>query len=136
VLSQLINQTYQFNLDEKKVDFFKVKNKLSSNYSGETIDQIFNKISNSRAFNNLNKYRNCSVHRRQIFIWEEFRSVRHTNGYNISSTEPGTETIRIICDNPYDLNPKIIQKREIPQYLIKQRKYILKEINEIIKLLP
>ena len=63
--------------------------------------------------------------------------VRHTEGYVVSSTQDNLqEVIRIICDNPYDINPKIKQERQIPEYLEKTKIYILNEIKQIIRNLP
>jgi len=136
VLSQIINQIHQFGMDEHQVDFKQVLKNLSTNHIGTDLHNQFLKIEKSRAFKNLHKYRNCSVHRRQIYIQEETGSIRHTPGYSVSSTGPVPKIVRTLCDDPYDIRPKIIQNRIIPDYLEDLINNIEKEIQNIIKILP
>jgi hypothetical protein len=84
-------------------------------------------------FKNLDRYRNCSTHRRQIYIEEETKQVKGTAGYESSSTGPVITVVRTLCDNPLGLNPKTDQKRKIPDYMVKTRKKILRHIEQVLK---
>ena len=137
VLSQVINQSRGLNMDERQVDFIQMQRHLLANSPGTPLERHFTKLRNSYAFKNLNKYRNCSLHRRQIYIKEKFEVVRHTEGYATSSTRKNISTVvRIICDDPYDMNPKINQNRILPNYLERTKNKIITYLIKIIKELP
>jgi len=133
VLAQLVNQAMKLGFDEKNVSFIQVNSKLQGNkYKDKTIAKKFDECIKSKAFKNLERYRNCSTHRRQIFILEEMKKVKGTAGYQVSSTAPVTTVVRTLCDNPLELNVKVEQKRIIPDYMIKTKNKILEYINNIL----
>lgn len=134
VLAQIVNQAMNLGFDEKTVSFNRVNSKLQGNrYVGRPIASKFDTCINSKAFKNLDRYRQCSTHRRQIYISEETRQVRTTAGYQISTTGPLTTVTRILCDNPLVLKPKTEQRRKIPDYMVKTRNKILKYIEQILR---
>lgn len=146
VLSQIVNQTMALGLKEKDVSFNQIKGKLGGTVHKDLEVSIrYNKCFKSRAFKNLEKYRNCSTHRRQIFIVElcETKSVRRTAGYPSTATTDSTSiattdststiVTRTLCDDPLTQKPKIEKKRIIPQYMVETQNSIIKSIKEIIK---
>jgi len=88
VLAQIINHAYRFNIDEKDVSFKGLKTRIDNTISGSDVEIEYNRIRRSNAFINAVKYRNCSIHRRPIFIQEEITQITHTRGYTITSTHP------------------------------------------------
>jgi len=138
VLSQIVNQTMNLgldDLDEKNVSFAQVKGKLQGNqYVTTQVSKAFDDCFKSHAYKNLDKYRNCSNHRREIFIVETYTSVKGTSGYATTSTGGSGKTVtRILCDDPLTLLPTIEQKRKIPDYMMDTMQKIEKFIAEIIK---
>jgi len=135
VLSQIVNQTMNLGLEEKNVSFIKVKDKLQANqYLTSKVSKAYKDCYKSRAYRNLDKYRNCSNHRREIFIEEVYRSVRRTAGYNTTSTGGSSRTVtRILCDDPLTHYPKIKRKRKIPDYMVETKQKIEKFIVQILR---
>lgn len=129
VLAQVVNQTEKLRLKEKDVSFKQVCNCLPQR---SILRRQFHKIKNGYAFRNLDKYRNCSLHRRHIYFQTKSKSVRGSNGYSISAT--GThfcETKRYLCDDPLKLPPKIDQKRGVGKYCGKTFNKIM-ELMEVV----
>jgi len=108
VMSQVINQKKRIGKDERKVSFKGIKGKLDQS---NQLKNLFERISNKRYFRNLEKYRNCSTHRRQIYIQSITVIISETPDYNV--TGDITKVRRIICDDPFSLNPTIDQDREL-----------------------
>ncbi|MHA1290991.1 MAG: Cthe_2314 family HEPN domain-containing protein [Candidatus Thorarchaeota archaeon] len=138
VLSQIVNQAMALELDERNVSFNQVKGKLSGNaLKAKDVSKKYDKCSKSRAFKNLEKYRNCSIHRRQIYIEEicETKSVRRTAGYTAVSTTESSSTVvtRILCDDPLTQNPKTSQERKIPKYMVDIKDSVIESIIKILK---
>lgn len=133
VLAQIVNQALNFKLDERKVSFRKVESKLRSTHIGRPIQKRFTDCIGSNTFKNLDKYRNCSTHRRQIYIKEAIHLEKDTAAYKSSTAGPVVTVVRTLCDDPIVLTPKIDRKRTIPQYLIGTRDKILRYIELILK---
>lgn len=134
VLAQVVNQAMNLGFDEKNVSFDQVHSKLQGNkYKQSAIAKKFRECVKSNAFKNLDRYRNCSTHRRQIYIEEEVKKVKGTAGYQSSSTGPVVNVLRTLCDDALVLNPKTDQNRKIPDYMIKTRGKILQHIEQILK---
>lgn len=134
VLAQVVNQAKNLEFDEKNVSFDQVNSKLQGNkYKESAVAKKFAECAKSKAFKNLDRYRNCSTHRRQIYIEEEIKKVKRTAGYQSSSTGPVITVVRTLCDDPLVLNPKTSQNRRIPTYMIKTRDKILQHIEQILK---
>jgi len=135
-LAQLVNQAMKLNLEEGIVSFQRVNTKLQGNtYKGSEIAKQSDACCRSYAFKNLDKYRNCSIHRRQIFIKETATSVSEsvTDGYLATSTGPTVAVERILCDDPLYVKPMVEQGRSIPEYMVKTRDNILNHIQDILK---
>jgi len=124
-------------LNEKNVSFSKVKDKLQGNqYVTTKVSKAYKDCYKSFAYRNLDKYRNCSNHRREIFIEEVSvsRSVKRTAGYTTTSTGGSSKTVtRILCDDPLTHNPKIERNRKIPDYMTETKQKIEKFIAEIVR---
>ncbi len=133
VLAQIINQSLNLGMREKEVSFKQVVNHLNTKNSGTPLQQKCDACLKSNAFKNLDAYRNCSTHRRQIYIKEEVKIVKHTAGYHTTTTGPVDSLVRIICDNPLDMTPQVRQRREIPQFLDYTKEKILNHIETILK---
>ena len=137
VLAQVANQAIRLDLEEKNVSFRRVKKKLGEpSYKSLPVSCHFAECTNSTAFKNLEKYRNCSTHRRQIYIEEKITQVRGTSGY-ISSTRPRIPAVeRLICDDALTLNPKVLQERRIPEYMERAQARLLQYVDKIVQNMP
>jgi len=126
VISQVINQKNRLGIDEKRVSFNNLRQVLNQN---DPIKNLFDKISNKNFFKNLEKYRNCSTHRRQIYMITDTKITSETAGY--STTGEITQVTTVLCDDPYSLSPTINQNREVVKYC----STILEKVrSEIIKM--
>jgi len=132
VLGQVVNQGMKLGLDEKRVSFKVIKRHLDNNHNGSPEQTAFNECAKCNAFKNLDRYRNCSTHRRQIYVKEEVKLVRHSDGYQTITTGDNVTVERILCDNPLDVRPKTDQKRRIPQYLQTTRDRVFVIIEQIL----
>ena len=133
VLAQVINQAMRLSLAEKDASFKNVENALATRSAGKPFQTCCTACRKSRAFKNLLAYRNCSIHRRQIYIKEEAKVVRHTAGYESTTTGPTFSVERTICDDPMQLTPSISQARRVPQYLATTRGKMIKAMIDIIR---
>lgn len=132
VLGQIANQAMRLGFDEKDVSFKKIANSICNNHGGSPEDTAFTNCKNSIAFKNLDKYRNCSTHRRQIYICTRTVTVQHSTGYQTITTGDDVTVERILCDNPLDITPRMNQNRLIPQYMESTMNSIFKHIENII----
>lgn len=114
MIAQVINQNMDLSIDEKKVSIKSAKRKIDSGYSGHQVASVLNRIFRSNSFKNLEKYRNCSTHRRQIYIRAETVVIEETPGY--STTGEITSVKRLLCDDPLALTPSVSQQRELVAY--------------------
>jgi len=127
IISQVINQKYKMGLNEKEVSFDKVKRKLNSSHQGDSIQVLFNKVSAKTFFKNLDKFRNCSTHRRQIYIKTTIETA--TPGY---STSGDIRIVRrVLCDDPLSLNPKTKRNRELIEYCTSMLDKVKSEISKM-----
>lgn len=133
VLAQIINQTLKLNLNEKHVGFKAVENDLIQKHNTSNIQKNFTACKKSNSFKNLDAYRNCSTHRRQIYIKEEIKIVKHTAGYRTTTSGPLESVQRLMCDNPLDLAPRTSQQRKIPDYMEDTMNKLIKQIEKILK---
>jgi Cthe_2314-like HEPN len=125
VLGQVTNQTAGLGLDEEDVSFNKVKGKLA-NATG-AVPAHFIRISKTHKFKNLARYRNCSTHRRRIYV--ETTTVQGTPGY---STGPIGVVKHVLADDPLALKPKVKQKREVVEYCTKSLQWARDEISKVV----
>ncbi len=114
VIAQVINQKLHLDKNERKVSIKSIKDAIDNNCSGIPLNTILDQLFRSNCFKNLDKYRNCSTHRRQIYIRAETVTIEETPGYTATS-----ELIivkRLLCDDPFSLNPTVRQERELISY--------------------
>lgn len=130
VTAQIINQSEKLQFNEYDVSFKVTCREIDPK---SPIRHEMEKIQKKNFFRNLEKYRNCCLHRRSIYIKEETHIVTHTAGYDVTQTcnvIPGRTSIakgartevtgrRILCDNPHALPPRTKQNREIVSYCSK-----------------
>jgi hypothetical protein len=105
ILAQLVNQGCSFHIDEKDCNFSKLFDHVTSRAPSHAIAAHLATIHNSPEYRALNDYRNCSVHRRQVYL--ELRRVDRvydTPGY---ATGSFTQFEWYICDNPLDIVPAV-----------------------------
>lgn len=133
VLAQIINQALKLDLKENVVSFNSVAKHLEQKQENSNIQQKFKDCRNSYVFKHLDAYRNCSTHRRQIYIKEEVKIVKHTPGYRTTSIGSVEGVERIICDNPLELTPLVKQQRRIPVFMEDTSNKILNHIIKILK---
>jgi len=127
IISHVINQKYRMGLNEKEVSFDKVKRNLNSNPQGNNIQILFDKASKKKYFKNLDKFRNCSTHRREIYIKTTTETA--TPGYSTSGNIPIVR--RVLCDDPLSLNPKTKQNRELVDYCTDMLDKVKSEISRM-----
>ena len=133
VLAHVINQTLKLGMKEKEVSFKRVAEILNSKHKGTMHQQKVGVCLRSNVFKNVDAYRNCSTHRREIYIVEETVMVKGTPGYNTTATGLVQSVSRVICDNPLIVTPRISQNRKVPQYLKTAKDKIFKQIEAILK---
>lgn len=131
VLAQVINQKLQLGLNEYQVSIKRIKNHINSTSNLSLYNKIEDLLKKNH-FKNLDKYRNCSTHRRQIYLETKTILVSGTPGY--SSTSLNTTSItRVLCDDPITLTPKITQGRELIAYSTNMFNKIKDDIISILK---
>lgn len=133
VLAQIANQCMKLDYSEDEVSYKKLKGKFNSETKYKGIYTKWRKCLDSKAFKNLERYRNCSVHRRQICIFEDSTSTKITPGYSSSVASNIQSVVRTLCDNPYELNPKKRNTKTIPLYLQNNKTTIMRYIVDILK---
>ena len=114
IISHVVNQKMHLDIPEDKVKFDSVKKKLDTDHPGTPIQLLYQRLSKSRHFKNLRNYRNCSTHRRRIMMKQDAHNISVTSEY--SQTGPIRSVLRLLCDDPLELNPKTKQKRELEKY--------------------
>lgn len=140
VLAQVVNQALKLDIDEENVTFGRLAIELKQ-HSSYADTPIYNRVHNckvSRWYHWLKKYRNCSVHRRRVYIGRQVFDVG-TPEYHLASS---TETIGVgafnagpftLCDDPYTIKPKTDKRRTIPDYMRQTKEVILDHIVIILK---
>ncbi len=126
VIAQVINQKLHLNKDERKVSITSIKGAIDNNCSGITLNTILDQLFRSNWFKNLDKYRNCSTHRRQIYIRAKTITIEETPYYNATSELTTVE--RLLCDDPFSLNPTVRQERELISYCENILNHVSEEI--------
>lgn len=135
IAAQIVNQSLDLGIDEGNVSFKRVCNHMEQHLPQHQATQFMLRLVKSRAFSNTLKYRNCSNHRRPIFIHHRTTSVMVTAAYSTSSA-PILTTRRIICDDPLQINPRTRQNRELLDYCTKTREAIEQCLINVVNTLP
>jgi hypothetical protein len=135
ILGQVVNQTQNLGINESNCDFGSVLNFLTANAPADPLTTALNTIRASPTYAELNSYRNCSLHRRQVYL--EGRKTEKdyaTPGY---STGLFTLYEWILCDDPLVVTPATLQQRVLIQYCNTVLTFIENNIETIITtLLP
>lgn len=131
VLAQLVNERLSLGIPEREVD---VKAVTAQVRQGSAIRTALSELLRSEAFTALEEYRNCSIHRRHIFIEVETvtRSSTGSRGYSTVSTEPHTDVNRYLSINPWDLRPRTDKKRPVAEYCEKLLAKLQGRIDKVV----
>lgn len=124
ITAQVVNQVCRLGMVERDVDFKRVCEAVanSNSHSGTKLDRSLQRCLRSKSFIQLEDYRHCSTHRRQVYIEKEMtqKTVSGTSAYDLVKgigTSPSSEqTIWYLCKNPWDLNPTIDRNRMVATY--------------------
>jgi hypothetical protein len=123
ILGQLINHVCQCGLNERSVDIKNVAQTLNQDINPRLKVSV-DRLINSRAFNTLENYRHCSIHRRQVFIEiiEQEVSIRGTIGYPDYRSDSSTSEVKKktyashICRNPWELQPNVDYNQTVASF--------------------
>ena len=108
IFAQLVNQTCSFGIDEKNCNFKNLYDHIAGSAPAHMMAPHLGAIYCSPEYRQLNDYRNCSVHRRQVYLEvRKVEKVYDTPGY---STGSFTRFEWYICDNPLDVAPAITSR--------------------------
>ncbi len=129
VIAQVINQKLHLGIDERRVSIKSVKNTIDTQHATHPLKNILDRLFRTNAFINLEKYRNCSTHRRQIFIRALTVVIQETPGY--TTTGDLTSVKRLLCDDPLALSPTVNQERELISYCENVLNRVSEEIEKI-----
>lgn len=134
VLAHIINQVRCLGVDEREVSIKGIHERLRATENGTALQVRVDKLVRSRPFLNVERYRNCCLHRRQICIERRLRSITRTPGY--TATGPLNEVKWLIAENPLERRPSMRQEREIPDYLYQALRKIESRVQSIVRVLP
>jgi hypothetical protein len=128
VLGQVVNQAQGLGLKEKDASFKNVRNVLQNNASA--LSKKLVRVAKSRNFKKLEAYRNCSTHRRRIYI--ETTTVSGTSGYSLTPTVQLPK--HLLADDPLALvlKPKVTN-RELLAYCGSSLGWVQKEVQTLMK---
>lgn len=130
ILAQLVNELrLSGQIDETEVSFWKVFNTIESTptLSATPLFKALRSCKRSWAFKELNLYRRCSTHRRQVCIFGLPVINPQPLGRVYEYMSTSTTTInRYLCSNPSSLHPRSSMKRP----LVARNEQILKEIEK------
>ena len=121
ITAQLINQMRSLEIGEREVNYRKVASRLGVNPPLTPLAKAVKKCLKSRAFKDLDQYRHCSTHRRQVYIETHTQKtttlVSGTAGYEAysgsASQQLQTRVQRFLCGNPWDLQPTVDRQRPV-----------------------
>ena len=127
VMAQVLDKRYSLINDEQGVKFKRMVEKLAQGppYAGTAVECKCTALKNNRTFIELEKYRNCSTHRRHIYI--ELPTRRGSRGY------PEAPAHWLICDDPYSLAPTLRKNRKLIDYCEKTHKKMRDAVLKILR---
>lgn len=117
IAAQLVNELQSLAIDEDDVSFYKVRDKMEPYMSTTLLFKALKSLERSWAFKELNSYRHCSTHRRQVYIGELPCSpspLTQVYGYMSGSTTGAMN--RYLCSNPSNLRPRLSLKRPLVEH--------------------
>jgi hypothetical protein len=116
VMAQIVNQALALGLDERYCDFESTLRVLLTHHAGSPVTTSLDAAKNAAFYTQLNDYRNCSLHRRQVYLrCEQSATVYTTPGYD-TATIPVAAPEWYICDNPLDVSPIVASHRRLNDY--------------------
>lgn len=128
ILAQLVNELRLLGIVENAVSFYKVFNVMGlPPLSATPLFKALHSCERSWAFKELNSYRHCSTHRRQVCIFGDPVSSPQPLGsvYGYMTTSIPSVN-RYLCSNPSSLHPRLSKKRP----LVARNEEILREIEK------
>lgn len=125
VFAQVVNQKCNLGIDERGVTYKSVAN--NNAIAGTPLELAMQMTLCSHKWRNLEKYRHCSTHRRQIYIEARTNVIQGTPGYRTAG--PVSTTVRVLCDDPYALNPSTAQNRDLVKYCEGMFGWVVQQIN-------
>ena len=135
ILGQLLNQTQNLGINESGCHFGTVVAQLKATNPADPLTLSLDAIYNSPEYQDLNSYRNCSLHRRQVYL--EGRKTEKDYGTSGYSTGAFLVYEWILCDNPLVVTPTTIQGRRLVLYCNQILSFLQAQIeNIIITLIP
>lgn len=137
IAAQLINELLPLKIDEDEVSFYAVRDKMSPTMSATPVFKALRSCERSWAFKELNSYRHCSTHRRQVCIFElpvsSPQPLTRVYEYMSKST---TSFNRYLCSNPSILRPRPSLKRPLVAHNEQILEEIEKRLSSIVNRLP
>lgn len=130
VIAQIINISCNLKQDEKQVERKKICAMLQKRQPNSKLTKNFEKLIKSRPYFNADKYRNCCLHRRHIYIELSSTTKKISKGYTTSG--PLSIKIWAICDDPLVVKPTVKKNRVIPTYLTENKNKTKELIRKVI----
>ena len=139
IVAQLINELRSLKIDEDDVSFYTVRDKMIPSMSKTLLFKALVSCEHSWAFKELNSYRHCSTHRRQVCIFEQPSSPQPqplTRVYEYMSGSTAVIMNRYLCSNPSSLRPRLSLKRPVVAHNERILKEIERRLSIIVNRLP
>jgi len=137
ILAQLINERTSLGMGETDVDIKKVEahHRLTSFAQLKTSVKYLLTL---QVFKDLEKYRHCSMHRRQVYIKtiEQKESILGTRGYSATTSDTEMPTyVSYLCRDPQDLTttPDVDDSRTVDMFCQELLEKIESQMVAIIK---
>ncbi len=136
ILAQIINLCYsQLNEKEKDVTFLDIKDIFEEKQIDSDLLKKLRDITKDDIFCNIMHYRHCAIHRRRIYIEKRSKLERKSGDNEYISNNIKISFDWLICDDPYELNPKTNKNREIVTYCKKAYYFTTNILNEVFDIL-
>lgn len=137
VLAQLINERTSLGLNERDVDIKQVATHPNLT-SYPQLKTSVNYLLSLQAFKELEHYRHCSIHRRQVYIKiiEQKESILGTRGYSSTTSDTKESTyVSYLCRDPQDLTatPDIDDSKTVDMFCQELLEKIESQMVAIIK---
>jgi len=136
--AQIVNELKSLNLDEDNVSLSAVRAKMMPTLSMTLLFKALINCERSWAFNELNSYRHCSTHRRQVEIFQlpSSPSPQPITGVYAYMDGFASGMNRYLCVNPSCLRPQANLKKPLVEHNERILKEIERRLSTIINRLP
>lgn len=133
VAAQLVNELRSLSISEDKVSLSEVRDKMMPTMSTTPLFKAIKSLEKSWAFKDLNSYRHCSTHRRQVCIFElPSNPLPLTRVYEYLSESTTGVMNRYLCGNPSSLKPRLSLKRPVVEYNERMLKEVERRLATIL----